>query len=93
MNLSILSSNCAASVLWSIYCPSLRDTGVVSSATGFLDFVSYTGAAVANLLFANAINVIGWSNLILVWLGLMVLGVIVCLPYKQMHLPKRNRAS
>ena len=81
--LAIMSSNGAASMLWSRYCPSLRDTGMVSGATGFLDFVSYMSAAVANLLFANAVKDIGWGNLILVWTGLMVIGVVVALPYKR----------
>ena len=80
--LAIMSSNGAASMLWSRYCPSLRDTGMVSGATGFLDFVSYMSAATANLIFANAVTDIGWENLILVWIGLMVVGVIVALPYK-----------
>ena len=79
--LAIMSSNGAASLLWSKYCPSLRDTGMVSSATGFLDFLSYMAAAAANLIFANAATNIGWGNLILVWLGLMVFGVIIALPY------------
>jgi len=81
--LAIMSSNGAASMLWSRYCPSLRDTGMVSSATGFLDFLSYMAAATANLVFANAATAIGWGNLILVWLGLMVVGVIIALPYKR----------
>ena len=80
--LAIMSSNGAASMLWSRYCPSLRDTGMVSGATGFLDFVSYMSAGTANLVFANAVSDIGWGNLILVWIGLMVIGVIVSLPYK-----------
>lgn len=83
--LAIMSSNGCATMLWSRYCPSLRDTGMVSSATGFLDFVSYMAAAAANLIFANAATTIGWSNLILVWLGLMILGVIIALPYDKMR--------
>lgn len=79
--LAIMSSNGAATMLWSRYCPSLRDTGMVSSATGFLDFLSYMAAAVANVLFANAATTLGWSILILVWLGLMLLGVLISLPY------------
>ncbi|MBR2020067.1 MAG: MFS transporter [Clostridia bacterium] len=81
--LAIMASNGAASMLWSRYCPSLRDTGMVSSATGFLDFLSYMAAAAANLIFANAVTSIGWKNLILVWLALMVLGVIISLPNKK----------
>ena len=88
--LAIMSSNGAASMLWSRYCPSLRDTGMVSAATGFLDFVSYMSAATANLLFANAVSSIGWGNLILVWMGLMIVGVIIALPYKKMI--KRKKA-
>ena len=79
--LAIMSSNGAASMLWSRYCPSLRDTGMVSSATGFLDFLSYMAAAAANVIFANAATSIGWSNLILVWLGLAIFGIIISLPY------------
>ena len=80
--LAIMSANGASSMLWSVYCPSLKQTGVVSGATGFLDFLSYTGAAIANIVFANAVKDIGWGNLILVWAGLMVIGVIISLPFK-----------
>lgn len=79
--LAIMCSNSAATMLWSRYCPSLRDTGMVSSATGFLDFVSYMAASASSTIFANAVSGIGWGNLILVWFGLMVLGVVVALPY------------
>lgn len=79
--LGVLSSNCASTMLWSRYCPSLRDTGLVSTATGFLDFVSYMAASAASSIFANAVEAIGWGNLILVWVGLMVAGVAVAFPY------------
>lgn len=85
---AIMSSNASASMLWSRYCPSLRDTGMVSSATGFLDFLSYMAAAAANLIFANAASVIGWGNLILVWLGLMIVGVLLMIPYQRIF--KKN---
>lgn len=88
MILAILSSNCAASMLWSRYCPSLRDTGVTSSATGFLDFVSYMASAAASSIFANAVGVIGWSGLIFVWTGLMIVGIVVALPYKRIVISK-----
>jgi sugar phosphate permease len=70
-------------MLWSRYCPGLKDTGMVSSATGFLDFMSYMAASVSSTLFANAVSVIGWQNLVMTWFGLMALGVIVVLPYKK----------
>lgn len=80
--LAIMASNGAATMLWSRYCPGLRDTGMVSGATGYLDFISYMAAAVSSTIFANAVSVIGWGNLILVWFGLMVVGVVVSFPYK-----------
>jgi len=79
--IAIMASNCAASMLWSRYCPSLRDTGMVSSATGFLDFVSYMAASASSTLFANAVSDIGWGKLILIWFGLMVLGILIVFPY------------
>ena len=81
---AIMGSNGAASMLWSRYCPSLRDTGMVSSATGFLDFMSYMAASVASSAFANAVSQIGWQNLILVWIALMAAGVVVALPHERL---------
>ena len=82
MVVAILASNGAATILWSMYCPSLKDTGRVSSATGFLDFMSYMAAAASTTLFANAVTSIGWKNLILIWFGIAVFGVMVSLPRK-----------
>lgn len=82
--LGVLSSNCASSMLWARYCPSLRETGLVSTAAGFLDFISYMAASISSDLFDNAVSAIGWGNLILVWLGLMVIGVAVMFPYSSL---------
>ncbi len=81
---AIMCSNAADSMMWCRYCPSLLDTGMVSTATGFLDFLSYMAAAASSTLFANAVTAIGWSNLILVWLSLMIVGIIVMLPLKKL---------
>ena len=86
---AIMSANGAASMLWSVYCPSLRDTGMVSTATGFLDFLSYMAAAAANVIFPNAVGAIGWGNLILVWTGIVLFGVFVAFPYSKI-LDKRK---
>ena len=83
--LAIMAANGAATILFSCYCPSLRDTGLVSSATGYLDFLSYMAAAIANVIFANAVTSIGWGNLLLVWLALGVVGIFIGLPYKRKH--------
>ena len=63
----------------------MASPGMVSTATGYLEFVSYLAAGIANLLFANAITQIGWGNLILVWALLMGAGVIVSLPWKKIR--------
>lgn len=81
--LAIMSSNCAATMMWSFYCPSLANTGLVSSATGYLDFISYMSASISSKLFANAVTLVGWDGLILVWFGLMVLGIVVSIPFKK----------
>ncbi|MBO7310392.1 MAG: MFS transporter [Clostridia bacterium] len=89
--LAIMSSMGVSTMMWSRYCPGLRDTGMVSTVTGFLDFLSYMAAAVANLVFANAVTSIGWGNLILVWTALVAIGVIVALPYNKIFkLSKTN---
>jgi sugar phosphate permease len=82
MVLAIMSASAAATMLYSRYCPSLRDTGMVSGVTGFLDFLSYTAASATSTFFANAISSIGWKNLILIWASLMFVGIIVSLPYR-----------
>ena len=83
MVLAITTGNCASNILWSTYCPSLRDTGMVSGATGFLDFSSYMAAAAASSLFSNAVEDVGWGPLILVWCGLMLIGVFIMLPRRK----------
>ena len=77
MVLAIMTANFSSTMLWSVYCPSLKDTGMVSFSTGFIDVVSYMAAATANILFANAVGSIGWGNLILVWAGLSLCGLAV----------------
>jgi len=78
---AIMASNAAATILWSVYCPSLRDTGLVSGITGFLDFLSYSTAALASLLISHAVGVIDWQTLLLVLALLMIIGVAICVPH------------
>lgn len=81
--LAVISNGGVATMLYSVYCPSLRDTGMVSSATGFVDFLSYMGAALSNLIFSNAVEKIGWAWLIIIWSSLMFVGVLISLPQKK----------
>lgn len=80
---AIVFSNCSAALLYSTYCPSLRDTGMVSATTGFLDFSSYIAAAASSVLFAHAADTIGWQALILVWASLMAAGVVTGLVFEK----------
>ena len=80
--IAIMSACGASTMLYSRYCPSLRDTGRVSSVTGFLDFTSYMSAAIGNTVFASLVSFLGWSNLVLIWCVLMVIGVIIALPHR-----------
>ena len=93
LTLAIMASNASATMLWSRYCPSLRDTGMVSSATGFLDFLSYMAAAASNLIIpkiAFADSTINWELLTWLCAALMVLGVFVMLPYERLFKKKEN---
>lgn len=81
--LAIVFSGCADSIMWSVYCPSLNDTGMVSGATGYLDFISYLAAAISSVIFANSVSYIGWKGLILVWLLLMLTGMFVSISGKR----------
>ncbi len=83
ITLAIFASNCATSLLWCCYCPRLRDTGMVSSATGFLDFISYIAAAISSIVFANAVGAIGWNNLVLVWTILAAAGIVSMIQLKK----------
>lgn len=89
--LAVMSADGAASMLWSVYCPSLKSTGVVSSATGFLDFLSYSAAALSTFLFGGIVDIIGWGWLIIIWTGLMAIGVVIALPFNRIL--KKSRSS
>lgn len=80
---ALLGGNIASSMLWNVYCPSLRDTGMVSTATGYLDFISYIGGAIANIAFSNAVTYIGWRPLLAIWGAMMLAGAAVGVPWRK----------
>ena len=81
MVMAIMSSNSSATMLYSVYCPSLRDTGLVSGITGFLDSLSYMAAALSSLAIPKIVAAVGWRSTLLIPFGLMCLGVTICLPH------------
>lgn len=83
LTLALFTSRGAANIVFTVYCPSLRDTGMVSTVTGFMDAISYLAAGLANLIFTNIIYTIGWNKLFWIWAGLMMIGVLISLPQKK----------
>ena len=83
LSIAVLMGNCASSMIWVVYCPSLSDTGMVSTTTGYLDFISYAAASVSNIFFGNAVAKIGWGRLILVWAALMGIGAVAVISTKR----------
>ncbi len=81
--LAIMSSNGAAKMLWSRYCPSLRDTGIVSGVTGFLDFLSYIAAGTMDLAIPGIVNRFAWDGVMVICVGLMLVGLAISLPWKK----------
>ena len=73
----------ASSLLWSIYIPSQRESGMVSTINGVLDFSGYLFAAMSNVLFAHAIGDLGWNGIITLWLGMAAVGVVGAMITKQ----------
>ena len=85
---SLFIAGFAAAVLWSIYIPSLKKTGKVSSANGILDCSGYIGAATSNMIFASFADRIGWNGIIVMWAGIIFAGFIATLI--EQKLPKYN---
>lgn len=80
LTMAVVTACGSDSIVFSIYCPSLKDTGMVSTVSGFVDAMSYAGAALANVLFSNAIMDIGWNRLIWIWAGFMFIGILISFP-------------
>ena len=69
-----LMLTCCSSVLWSIYVPSMGNTGRVSSINGVIYCVAYLSSAVANAVFANLLG-LSWNGVVLVWYGIASVGL------------------
>lgn len=80
---AIFASNCADSIMWNVYCPGLRDTGLVSTATGYLDFVSYMAASVASPAFSKVVESFGWNAVIIICFILICVGGVASFPEKK----------
>lgn len=82
-------SACVSALIWSVYIPSLADTGKVSAANGMLDFAGYFGASAANVMISSVMGKIGWNGVVYMWSAFMLLGFAVTV-YQGINDKKQN---
>ena len=75
--LAQISIGTASSLVWSIYIPSQRKSGMVSGINGVLDFTGYIFASIATVIFSRLIGFLGWNGIITVWFFVAFSGVVV----------------
>ncbi len=78
--IAMILTGIVSSTLWSIYIPSLGSSGHVSGANGVLDCAGYLFAALANEVFsliAGDPDNPGWTQLIIAWIAIAVLGCLL----------------
>lgn len=78
--IAVIAADCASTMIWSVYCPSMADTGLVSGITGYLDFMSYIAAALGSLLIPKIVSCLGWRGVIAAMLLLMLVGAAISVP-------------
>lgn len=81
--LAQMSIGTASSLLWSIYIPSQRESGMVSTINGVFDFSGYLFASIANTIFAQTINGLGWNGIIIMWACMTAAGTVVAVVTRQ----------
>ncbi len=81
--LALMSTGCASALLWSIYIPGMGKTGRVSSINGILDCSGYIVAALCNLVFGFVAQYLNWTGVVLLWAGIVLIGLIAALTQKR----------
>ena len=69
-------------ILFSVYCPSLKKAGAVSSVSSLINCTNYVMAAVATAVITSVVGTVGWDKIVMVWTLLMVIGFAVTLTIK-----------
>ncbi len=64
-----------------------KETGRVSLISGILNSCTYVGSALSTYGIAVLTDSVGWKPTVLVWLGIVVLGAILCI----VNIPAWNR--
>lgn len=73
----------ASSLVWSIYIPSQRESGMVSTINGVLDSSGYLFASITNMIIAHAVGSLGWEGVIFIWFSLTACGVVASIFTKE----------
>lgn len=63
-------------MLFTSYCLRFRETGKISTVSGFLNFTSYASSAIASIVFVNLVSKTGWNFIVLTWAILTFVGAI-----------------
>lgn len=69
----------ACNMVFSVYCLRFRETGRVSTITGFLDAVSYLFAALASPVFSVVVSGTNWNTTVFIWGVLTAIGMFAAL--------------
>ena len=80
-------------MLFSVYCPSLKKVGAVSSVSSFINCTNYVVAAVATAITTSVVDRIGWSKIVLAWTLMMVIGFVVTMTIKSGKLEESEAAQ
>jgi ACS family D-galactonate transporter-like MFS transporter len=75
--IALLACSGYGAVLLSVYCPSLKRVGAVSSVSSLINCINYITAAVATAITTSVVARIGWDKIVLAWALLMVVGFAV----------------
>lgn len=85
--LAQISIGAASALIWSIYIPSQKNSGMVSGINGILDFTGYLFASIATIVFSRLIEPLGWNAIIMIWFFIALSGALVSFI---MHKKKRS---
>ena len=89
VGIGIFASNAGAALTTSAFSVSVRDLGLVSFSTGFLDFIAYMSSAIFSSVFAHIVTDIGWNNIVLLLIISMAFGAFLMLPFREIFRKRR----
>ena len=80
-------------ILFSVYCPSLKRVGAVSSVSSLINCTNYVVAAIATAITTSVVGSIGWDKIVIAWTVLMVIGFAVTMTMRSGKLEESEDAA